>query len=148
MSNTLTYSTAGEAKLLNGVVLTENLTLKLYTACATAGGVPLPSSVVGDFTEATFTGYSAKTLTGTQTGTTWSAASGTPAVTQYNAATPQSWTLTAGTQTILGYFYVGVTSGTFYGAQSFAAAIALSTGQPSFTLIPAITMGTVPAPTS
>lgn len=141
-------SPAGEAKVLNGAVTAENLSLRLYTACATSGGVPTSATVVGDLTEATFTGYSAKALTGTQTGSTWSAASGTPAQTQYNASSPQSWTATGSYQTILGYYYVGVTSSTFYGAEAFASSIVLSSGQPSMTLIPTLKMGTAPVPTS
>lgn len=144
----IVFSPAGEAKALLGVVTAENITLKLYTACATSGGVPSSASVVGDFTEATFTSYSSKTLTGTQTGTTWSNPSGTPAQTQYNSGTPQSWTATGAYQTILGYYYIGATSATYYGAEAFASGIVLSSGQPSMTLIPTIKQGTAPAPTS
>jgi hypothetical protein len=141
-------SPAGEAKALASVVAAENLTLKLYSACATSGGVPSSASIVGDFTIATFTGYSDKTLTGTVSGTTWATPSGTPASSTYNSASPQTWTATGGYQTILGYLYVGATSGTYYGAEAFASGIALSSGQPGMTLVPTLKLGTSPVPTS
>lgn len=148
----IVISPAGEAKALSSIITTEALTLRLYTACATAGGLPSAASVVGDFTEATFTGYASKSLTGSLTGTTWSTPSGTPAQTQYNASSPQSWTATAAYQTVLGYYYVGVTSATFYGAESFVAgggtSIVLSASQPTMTLIPTLKLGTAPPPTS
>jgi hypothetical protein len=148
----IVISPAGEAKALGLIVASENFTLKLYTACATAGGLPSSASIVGDFTEATFTGYTAKTLTGSLTGTTWSTPSGTPAQTQYNASTPQSWTATGGYQTILGYYYVGATSGTFWGAESYIASggtsVVMSASQPTTTLVPTLKLGTNPAPTS
>jgi hypothetical protein len=148
MANTFTYSAAGEIKALTEIVTGENIVCHLYTACATAGGQPLPASIVGDFTEATFTGYSSKTLTGTVSGTTWSTPTGTPATSQYNSASPQSWTATGSFQTILGYYYVGATSGTFYGAQSFASAVVQSSGQPGMTLVPGLSQGTLPVATS
>lgn len=225
MANTFTYSAAGEIKALSSILAIENITEKLYVACATAGGVanpavtnagsgytslptvsftggggtgaaatavvalggtligltitnpgsgytsaptvafaggsgtgaaatvtgggiPSTASVVGDFTEATFTGYSAKTLTGTLTGTTWATPTGTPATSQYNSASPQSWTATGAYQTILGYYHVGATTGTFYGAQSFASSVVMSSGQPSMTMVPSLSQGTLPVATS
>jgi hypothetical protein len=148
LANTLVFSSAGEAKLLTAALTAENLLLHLYTACATAGGVPSASSIVTDFTEATFTGYASKTLTGSLTGTTWSTPTGSPSVSSYDAASPQSWTLTAGSQEILGYYYVGASTGIYYGAQSFASGITLTTGQATMTLIPSISQGTLPAATS
>lgn len=148
----IVISPAGEAKALGGIVTAENLIAKLYTVCATSGGLPSAASIVSDFTEASFTGYSSKTLTGTLTGSTWSTPSGTPAQTQYNASAPQSWTATGSYQTILGYFYVGATSGIYYGAESWVAgggtSVALSSVQPTLTLIPTLKLGTTPAPTS
>lgn len=148
----IVISPAGEAKALGGIVTTEPILCKLYTVCATSGGLPSAASIVGDFTEASFTGYSAKTLTNTLTGTTWSTPSGTPAVTQYNSASPQSWTATGGYQTILGYYYVGATSGIYYGAESWVAgggtSVVMSAIQPTVTLIPTLRLGTLPAATS
>ena len=148
----IVISPAGEAKALGGIVTTEPITLKLYVSCSTAGGLPSSASVLADFTEATFTGYAARTLTNSLTGTTWSTPAGTPAQSQYNAAAPQSWTATGAYQTVLGHLYVGVTSGTFYGAESFVAgggtSVVLSAGQPTMTLIPTLKLGTNPSPTS
>jgi hypothetical protein len=141
------HSANGEAKNLTAVLTSQNRTYKLFTACATVGGVPTPASVVGDFTEATFTGYAAKTVTGTISGSTWSAPTGTPALSQYNAAAPLSWTATGGYQTILGYFVV-LADGSYLGAETYQNPVILSSGSPNCTLIPAELSGTSPTPTS
>ena len=143
-------TTAGEAKALGSGLTAENFTLKLYTACATTGGVPTAASVVGDFTEPTFTGYAGKTLSGALSSTTWSTPTGLPAVSQYYASAPQSWTMTAGTsQTVLGAFYVGAVSGVFYHAEPFATGqLYNSTTSPTNTFVPKFTLGGSPNPTS
>jgi hypothetical protein len=153
----IVLSPTGEAKFGASAIYgttPENLLLRLYTACSTtaaggfAAGTPSPTSVLGDFTEATFTGYSAKTLTATQTGTTWSAFTGTPATSQYNAATPQSWTNSGGSpQTILGYYYVGATSGSYYGGEAYATPQVINASGGVHTLPPKFQFGTSPAPT-
>ena len=143
-------SAAGEAKCLNTILTFEPLLCKLYVACATAGGVPTVASVVGDYTEPVFTGYAAKTLTNTVGAGTWAAPAGTPAASQYNAASPQSWTSTAGAaQTVLGAFYVGATSGIYYHGEPFATGQVYNfTTSPTNTFIPRLVLGGTPAPTS
>ena len=143
-------TSAGEAKCLGSILTAENMTLKLYTACATTGGVPTAASIVGDFTEPTFTGYAGKTLSNALGATTWSTPAGTPSVSQYYASAPQSWTSTAGAaQTVLGAFYVGAVSGVFYHAEAFAAGqLYNATTSPTNTFVPKFTLGGSPAPTS
>ena len=143
-------TTAGEAKCLTLILTNEPINIRLYTACATAGGVPTAASIVTDFTEATFPGYVAKSLTNTVAAGTWGTPAGTPTVSQYNATAPQSWTITsAGPQTALGVFYIGATSSTFYHAEPFATgAIYNVSTSPTNTFVPKFTLGGTPAPTS
>ena len=62
----------GEVELLKRLLYanagSENGTLKLYKTNVT----PAESDTAGTYTEADFTGYSAKTLTSSQSGGTWS----------------------------------------------------------------------------
>jgi hypothetical protein len=113
---------------LMGVVTREDWYLCLFTTTIT----PSETTVAANMTavEATFTGYSRKTLTRTTGGSTWSTpASAAPvnswsaealvATTTYNSGTPQTWTAGA-SATIYGYFYLGVTSGKLIMAELFA----------------------------
>jgi hypothetical protein len=73
---------------------------------------PVVGSVLADFTQADFTGYSAKTLTRSQTGSTWGAASIASNIAQSEYATDQSFTYTGATsQSVYGWYIVGATSG-------------------------------------
>ena len=98
--------------------------------------------------EASFTGYSAKTLTRSVSGSTWATptASGTTidptndnAKSVYNSGTPQSWSATS-SQTIYGYFWSGVTSGVLLVAELFASSISL-VNPSTLTLPPALELG-------
>ena len=104
---------AGEGLMLEhitGKTAVENLTLKLYSNNYT----PVEGSTAGNFTEATFTGYSAATLTGSS----WTVTTGDPTYASY---AQQTFTSSAGSQNqdIYGYFVVGASSGTIYWAELF-----------------------------
>lgn len=93
--------------------------LKLYSAVSPAIG---ESSVAGDFTEATFTGYSAKTLARA----TWGAAA-TNTGTTSKTYPQQSWSPTT-SQTILGYYITETTVGDLLWAEAYASSRALVNG--------------------
>lgn len=126
---------AGELKLLNTMLklalsTNENQILKLYKTDVT----PSASSAPGSFTEATFTGYAARTLTRS----TWNSA-----VTVSNKAessygtTPQSWTCGTTGHTVYGYWVEA--GGTCLWAERFSTSRVLASGDvlnitPKFTL--------------
>lgn len=114
----------------------ENLTLKLYTNNYS----PVAASVAADFTEATFTGYAAKTLT--RSSWTDPVQSGTTAKTTYPELT---WSNSGSSQTIYGYYVVGATSGTLIFAEALDAAYAMATGS-SFNLTPELTLDSATNP--
>lgn len=131
--------------LLGGGSL-ENWSLRLYASAHT----PAVTDVLSTYTaiEASFTGYSAKTLTRSVSGATWATptASGTTidavnnnAKSTYNAGTPQSWSATSA-QTIYGYFWSGATSAVLIAAEAFASSIAL-VNPSTLTLPPALELG-------
>jgi hypothetical protein len=114
----------GEVELLDKTLkdalsVDESYTLKLYTAISPALG---EGSVAGDFTEATFTGYAAKTLT--RAG--WAGASTSSGTTSSSYA-QQSWSPTSA-QTVLGYYVIGTTSGVLLWAEAFASSRSLQNG--------------------
>lgn len=112
--------------LKDALSVDENYTLKLYKSNTT----PDQSSVAGDFTEADFTDYTAKTLT--RTG--WGAASTVSNKASATYGSAQTWTCGATGNTIYGYFVVGATSGTLLWAERFGTARVLAdTDQLSFT---------------
>jgi hypothetical protein len=99
----LVFANSGELLAVQGMLKTtstpENLTLKLFKNDYT----PTATSTAGDFTEADFTSYTAKTLSRG----TWqspSTVSGKATIAYYTA--PQTWTCGATGNTIYGY-YVG-----------------------------------------
>jgi uncharacterized membrane protein len=94
----------GEVVLLASILYPasgENWTLKLYSGNVT----PAETDTAASYTEATFTGYTAKTLTRTQSGATW--------------AVPT--TSTGTTSSIYGYYVVGATSTTLLFAELFSS---------------------------
>lgn len=113
---------AGEVSLLD-MMLSDaspnSQTLKLHTAVA--GGI-VEGTVVGDFTEATFTGYVAKTLARA----TWNGAS-TSAGTTSKTYPQQSWS-PGSSQTILGYYVIETTAAGILWAETFAASRSLVSG--------------------
>lgn len=123
--------TSGGTWCLDGV---ESWSLKLYSNNKT----PAESDTAGSYTEATFTGYSAKTLASFQSSVTdWTApALGSPtgawapgAQTQVAESTyiQQSWSPTS-SQTIYGYYVVGITSTVLLFAELFSSSKNLSSG--------------------
>ena len=92
----------------------EDLTLKLYSNNYT----PIDASDVGDFTEASFTGYTSRTLTSSQSGSTWAEPLTTGGVGYSTYQTTQTWTATSD-ETIYGWYLVGATSGTLAMAEKF-----------------------------
>jgi len=118
----------GEVELLKRILYPaggENGTLKLYSNNVT----PSESDTAATYTEATFTGYAAKTLTSSQSAATWAVpttSAGTTSST-YGGGTAQSWSPTS-SQTIYGYFIVGATTGILWWAELFATAKNLSSG--------------------
>lgn len=109
----------------------ENLTLKLYSNNVT----PAADDVAGDYTEATFTGYAAETLSRASWGSVATNGSGKAEI-SYGSAL--SWDATSA-QDIYGYFVVGATSGTLVYSEKFATARALDNGS-NLTFTPKITL--------
>ena len=114
--------------LLAGGTL-ENWQLALFASSHT----PAVTDTVSTFNaiEATFTGYSRKTLTRTQTGSTWAAAALTGTTidgTNHNAIssyqTQQSWSATS-SQTVYGHYLVGASSTVGLLAEQWASSVAL-----------------------
>jgi hypothetical protein len=90
----------------------ENTVLHLYKNNVT----PSATSVIGSFTEAAFTGYSAKTLTRGS----WDAASTNVDGKAETAYANQTWTVTtANSETIYGYYVTSATGGALLFAESF-----------------------------
>lgn len=129
---TLIVCDAGEQLLLDrmfSLSTEENLVLKLYSNNYT----PVDDSEAGDFTEATFTNYVAKTLTNAS----WDSATTSDGVASVQYGSIQTWTA-GSSETIYGYYVVGATSGNLYWAERFAQAQALTSGvtlpvRPKFT---------------
>jgi hypothetical protein len=133
-----------ETDLLGGGSL-ENWSLRLFSTSHT----PADTDTLSTYTaiEASFTGYAAKTLTRSLTGSTWSTPtiSGTTIDTSSSNAkssygsSAQSWSATSA-QTIYGYFWSGVTSGVGICAEAFASSISL-TNPSTLNLTPVLELG-------
>jgi len=102
---------------LNGGTL-ENWTLKLFKSNTT----PAEGDTAGTFTEADFTGYSAKTLTRSVSGSTWATPSTAGGTTSSSYAAQTFTSSDSTSQTIYGYFIVGATTGTLIYAERFGTA--------------------------
>ena len=133
----------GEVQLLKdllGAAALENWTLKLYSNNKT----PAETDTAASYTEATFTGYAAKTLTRDTAGGHWATpASGAPTgawSAESNVAestyAAQSWSPTS-SQSIYGYCVVGATSTKLLCAEIFASVKNLVSGD-TLTLTPRI----------
>ena len=128
----------GEVELLKRVLYTtassENFTQKLYSNNV----VYAETDVAGSYTEATFTGYSSKTLTSSQSGATWAVPTTTAGVTSSAYGTASVWTPTT-SQTIYGQIIVGATSTVLLLADAFAAGLPLANGA-TLTIQPVIAL--------
>lgn len=127
---TITAPDEGEEAILDQM-LAVDLTLRLFKNNLTPGN----ASVFSDFTEATFTGYAAKTLTGGA----WTTTPGAPSVATYVA---QTFTCSAaGTaETIYGYYITR--AGKVWIAERFPAAgiLAISAANQTRIVNPRITL--------
>jgi hypothetical protein len=103
-------------RALYGNAGSENLTLKLFSNNVTPG----ETDTAATYTEATFTGYAAATLTSSQSGATWAVPTIATNIAQSAYGTATTWTATTD-QTIYGWFIVGASSGKCYAAQAFGA---------------------------
>lgn len=123
------YTSGGSAS-----VVVENRSLKLFSNNIT----PAQTDTAGTYTEATFTGYSAKTLTSKYSTV---AAWGTPTAgnPEQIAYPQQSWTSTSA-QTIYGYFVVGSDSTTLEWSEAFSSSKNLSASSDVLNLTPQVTL--------
>jgi hypothetical protein len=132
-----------EKDLLGGGTL-EAWSLRLFATSHT----PAVTDTLSTYTaiEASFTGYAAKTLTRSMSGSTWS----TPAIsgTTINSAgdatstygsSAQAWNASSA-QTVYGYFWSGLTSGVGIVAEAFASGISL-TNPSTLNLTPVLELG-------
>lgn len=102
----------------------EDATLKLRTD----GVTPAEGDTAGTYTEATFTGYVAKTLNGKLSSSAGWAVPTTSTGTTSSTYTPVlSWSPTS-SQTVTGYFVIGSNSTTLWYAENFASSKALANG--------------------
>jgi len=113
MVATLILPNAGEVKLLENFVnktAPQDLELRLYQNNIT----PAETDTAATYTQATFTGYAAVTLTGA----TWSVASGAPSEASYPI---QSFLSSAdqAMQQLFGYYVVGGADGVLRWAERF-----------------------------
>ena len=109
----------------------QNLVLKLFKNDWT----PTDADDEGDATEADFTGYSAKTLTGAS----WSATPGNPSSIAY-AAQDFASSADQTPQTVYGAYLVQATSGKLVAAVRFANAVVFQSNGDTYSIIPTITL--------
>lgn len=120
------------AKMLKAALdVDENYTLKLYKNDYT----PVQGSTDANFTEATFTNYTAKTLTRAN----WGAPTTVSNKASSTYSVQQSWTCGASGETIYGYYVMGADSDVLLWAERFADPIPMSNTfvlnlTPTFTL--------------
>ena len=127
---TLRVVNQGEQDMLT-LILAAGYTLKLFKSNTTLTDTLTPSSL----TEADFTGYSAKTLTGGS----WSISAAEPSVGTY---AQQSFTSTADqtAQTIYGYYLVSGGTPRLQWVERFASAIVVQYNNDSIRITPRITL--------
>ena len=126
----LVVPNCGEIKIAAWALDSQDLTLKLYTNDYS----PVATTTTANFTEATFTGYSAKTLSKTSWNTPTTDANGKALIVYSDA---QSWTA-GSTQTIYGYYVVSANDNTLIWAEKFGVARSIASGD-TLTITPQIT---------
>jgi hypothetical protein len=116
--------------LINKATTTYNLILKLYQNNHT----PVYADTVSAYTEATFTGYSAITLTGAS----WTMSGSDPTTASY---AQQSFTSSANqsAQTIYGYYLIRATQLDLIAAELFASAIIIQYNGDTINITPTLT---------
>jgi len=129
----LLSNAAGEGQLLTDILTNASTwKLRLYSNNYT----PTNSDTVSNYTEATFTGYSAITLTRSVSGSTWTiTSSSSPASASYPA---QTFSATSA-QTIYGYYITDSGGTKVIYAEKFASAISL-TNPSSLNVTPVVTL--------
>ena len=120
-------------RMIKGTAGSNNWTLKLYTAI---GGTPGEATVVGDFTEATFAGYTAKTLTNSSWGDA-STSTGTSSST-YGSSQTFTRSSTGSLEAVLGYYIVDLTATALVYYEAFAATANMANNGDSITFTPKI----------
>lgn len=135
MDKLLVTPNLGELELLDKMLkdalsVDETYSLRLYRNDYT----PNTTSVLGDFTVATFSGYANKTLS--RAG--WNAAATVSGKAETDYGTQQSWTASS-SETVYGYYVVASTSNVVLWAERFTSSRALSNNDilnltPKFTL--------------
>lgn len=127
---------AGEEAFLD-LVLAVGYTLHLYTTDVTSGLTPsqIDALVAGDFTEATFTGYASKALTGGA----WTTTPADPSTASYAA---QSFTSTANqtAQSIWGYYVTLTAGGALRWFEQFPAPVTIEFLADQLDITPRITL--------
>lgn len=132
---TLVVPNVGEGIALNNFLnksAPENQTLKLYQNNITPG----ETDTAATYTEATFTGYASKALTGAS----WTITTGAPSSA---AAAVQTFTSSAdqALQNVYGYFVVQTTAGTLMWAERFTGApYAIQNNGDNIAVTPQITL--------
>lgn len=127
---------AGEERMLD-LILAVNMTMRLYRNDATAGltAAQIEALTESDFTEANFTGYSAKALTGGS----WTSTQDDPSTGTY---AQQTWTRSAtGTaQTIYGYSMHRTSDNALMWFEDFTGPITVDTSGDTIVVTPTITL--------
>lgn len=120
----------GEEVMLD-LILGEGYTLKLFKSNTTPGD----TDTAATYTEADFTGYSSKALTGGS----WSTTPANPSTGSYSQ---QSFTSTADQtpQIIYGYYVIRTTGGTLMWAERFSSPITVQYNNDSIRITPQITL--------
>ncbi len=121
-------------RALYGDASAEDLSLRLASNNIT----PAESDVAGTYTVATFTGYANKTITSSQSGSTWAVPTTSAGTTSSTYATTQTWSPTS-SQTLYNLYYLFATSGTIAAAESLGGARTVANGD-SFSIIPKFEM--------
>ena len=135
----------GQQQLLTDLLSAgENWNLRLFSTSHT----PAVTDVLSTYTaiEASFTGYSSKTITRTIASGTWGAVAltgstidGTNHIAISTYGTTQTWTATS-SQTVYGHFYAGATSAVGILAEQWASSVALISGS-VLNLTPVVELG-------
>lgn len=113
---TIVVPNEGEANVL-AAIAAKSLTVRLYTAVT--GGLD-DSTVLADFTEATFDGYAADAITPTSG---WTVTPGAPSDMTADAASVFTAGASVSSQTILGYYVENTGDSVVEWAEPFASSI-------------------------
>lgn len=130
----IVFVNSGETALLQKMIKAplvsdEDFILTLYTNSVTI----TPTSVAGDFTAATFTGSGTRTMERAD----FADATSVGGKGSISLASPLTWTCTAGSETVRGYFVTA--GGTLQWAEAFAAGFPMVSGA-VLTFTPSLTL--------